>query len=79
VVVWIIVTAIGLASIALLAVLALSLFKQVKQLSASLKAFQDEVDPILRRIQDGSMQAQDRAVRLSERGLSPDPGDRLRR
>jgi hypothetical protein len=79
VVVWISVTTIGLASIALLAVLAFSLFKQVKQLSESLKAFRDEVDPVLQRIQDGSMEAQNRAERLSERGLSPDPGDRLRR
>jgi hypothetical protein len=57
--------AIGLASIGLLAVLAIALIRHMKLLGSSLRRFQEEVQPILEEIQEGSMSAQDRMQRIS--------------
>jgi predicted PurR-regulated permease PerM len=56
--------AIGLASIGLLAVLGITLIRQMKLLTASLRRFQEEVQPILEEIQEGSMRSQDRVHRM---------------
>jgi predicted PurR-regulated permease PerM len=55
---------IGLASIGLLAVLGITLIRQMKLLTSSLRRFQEEVQPILEEIQEGSMRAKDRVHRM---------------
>lgn len=57
--------AIGLASMGLLAVLAIALFRHVKLLGGSLRRFQDDVQPILAEIQEESVSAQDKLHRMS--------------
>jgi predicted PurR-regulated permease PerM len=57
--------AIGLASVGLLAVLAIALIRQMKLLASSLRRFQEEVQPILAEIQEDSMGAQDKMQRIS--------------
>jgi hypothetical protein len=57
--------AIGLASAGLLAVLAIALVRHVKLLASSLRRFQEEVQPILEEIQEGSVSAQDTLQRMS--------------
>jgi predicted PurR-regulated permease PerM len=59
--------AIGLASIGLLAVLGIALIRQMKLLTSSLRRFQEEVQPILEEIQEGSKRAQDVAHRMEAR------------
>jgi predicted PurR-regulated permease PerM len=59
--------AIGLASIGLLAVLGIALIRQMKLLTSSLRRFQEDVQPILEEIQEGSLGAQDRAHRMQAR------------
>ena len=56
--------AIGLASLGLLAVLAIALLRHVKLLGSSLRRFQEEVQPILEEIQQESVSAQDKMQRL---------------
>lgn len=56
--------AIGLASIGLLAVLAIALVRHTKLLASSLRRFQDEVQPILEDIQQQSASAQDKMQRI---------------
>ncbi|HYT78893.1 MAG TPA: hypothetical protein VEQ37_06505 [Actinomycetota bacterium] len=57
--------AIGLASLALLAILVVALVRHVKLLASSLRRFQDEVQPILEEIQQDSASAQDKMQRMS--------------
>ncbi len=57
--------AIGLASLALLAILVIALVRHVKLLASSLRRFQDEVQPILEEIQQDSASAQDKMQRMS--------------
>ncbi|HEY3208204.1 MAG TPA: hypothetical protein VGL18_00185 [Actinomycetota bacterium] len=57
--------AIGLASAGLLGVLAIALVRHVKLLASSLRRFQEEVQPILEEIQEGSVSAQDTLQRMS--------------
>ena len=57
--------AIGLASLGLLAILSIALIRHVKLLASSLRRFQDEVQPILQEIQQGSEKAQDKMQRMS--------------
>jgi predicted PurR-regulated permease PerM len=59
--------AIGFASIGLLAVLGIALIRQMKLLTSSLRRFQEEVQPILEEIQEGSMRAQEVAHRMKAR------------
>ena len=56
--------AIGLASLGLLAVLAIALVRHVKLLGSSLRRFQEEVQPILEEIQQESVSAQDKMQRM---------------
>jgi hypothetical protein len=55
-----VVLAIGLASFGLLAILAIALIRHLKLLGGSLRRFQEEVQPILEEIQQGSVTAQDK-------------------
>jgi len=59
--------AVGLASVGLLAVLLIALVRHLKLLAASLRRFQDEVQPVLEEIQQESVKAQDRMQRMQER------------
>jgi hypothetical protein len=59
--------AVGLASVGLLAVLLIALIRHMKLLAASLRRFQDEVQPILEEIQAESVSAQDKMQRMQER------------
>ena len=66
--------AVGLAAFAFLLVLVLGLVRHLKVLTASLRRFQDEVQPVLEEIRRQSVKAQERM-----QGLSEGPGGRLRR
>jgi hypothetical protein len=55
-----VVLAIGLASFGLLAILAIALIRHLKLLGGSLRRFQEEVQPILEEIQQGSVAAQEK-------------------
>ena len=55
-----VVLAIGLASLGLLAILAIALIRHLKILGGSLRRFQEEVQPILEEIQQESVIAQDK-------------------
>jgi hypothetical protein len=55
-----VVLAIGLASLGLLAILAIALVRHLKLLGGSLRRFHEEVQPILDEIQQGSVTAQDK-------------------
>jgi hypothetical protein len=61
-----IVIAVAIASVGLMAILVLSLLRHVKRLSASMTAFQADIQPLLDEIQAGSERAQGRAERLAE-------------
>jgi hypothetical protein len=66
--------ALGLAALTFLLVLVLGLVRHLKVLTASLRRFQDEVQPVLEEIQRQSVTAQERM-----QGLGEGPGGRLRR
>jgi hypothetical protein len=66
--------ALGLAAFAFLLILVLGLVRHLKVLTASLRRFQDEVQPVLKEIQRQSVTAQERMQELNE-----GPGGRLRR
>jgi hypothetical protein len=59
-----VVLTIALVSLATLAVLMLSLIRHLKVLSAALKRFQDDLQPVLEDLRAGSAQAQDHLARL---------------
>ena len=63
----------GLAAFAFLLILVLGLVRHLKVLTASLRRFQDEVQPVLEEIQRQSVTAQERM-----QGLNEGPGGRLR-
>jgi len=65
--------ALGLAAFAFLLILVLGLVRHLKVLTASLRRFQDEVQPVLEEIQRQSVTAQERM-----QGLNEGPGGRLR-
>jgi len=69
----VVVLAAGLGALAVLTVLLVGLTRHLKVLAASLRRFQEEVQPILEDIQRQSAIAQDRMQRFSEW-----PGGRLR-
>lgn len=66
--------AVGLATLALILVLAVGLIRHLKLVAASLRTFQEDVEPILQQIQSQSARAQERLE-----GLTEGPGGRLRR
>ena len=68
----VVVLAAGLGALAVLTVLLVGLTRHLKVLAASLRRFQEEVQPILEDIQRQSATAQDRVQRFSEW-----PGGRL--
>jgi len=68
-----IVLAVALASMAILAILGVALFRHLKVLAQSLNRFQEEAQPILEEIQRSAASAADRRAELKE------SGDRLRR
>jgi hypothetical protein len=59
--------AVGLVSVGLLAVLGIALIRHLKLLAGSLRRFQEEVQPILEEIQEGSAGAQDKLERMQGR------------
>ena len=69
---------VGLATVGLMAALVFALIRHLKLLSESLRRFQNDVTPVLRRMTEDSNRAQTRMQKLSEsgaRGL----GARIRR
>jgi len=70
--------AVGLASVGLLAVLLIALVRHLKLLAASLRRFQEEVQPILDEIQEESANAQDKMQRMQERREKGTLGARIR-
>jgi hypothetical protein len=56
--------AVGLASLVFMAILLISLVRQLKLLGSSLRRFQEDVQPLLEEIQESSATAQDRMQRL---------------
>jgi hypothetical protein len=58
------VLAVGLASLAFMAILLIALVRQLKLLGSSLLRFQEDVQPLLEEIQESSATAQDRMQRL---------------
>jgi predicted PurR-regulated permease PerM len=76
---WVLVVlTVGLATTALLLVVLLGLFRNLQKLSRSLKTFQDEVQPRLQEIRDGSLKAQGRLDGLQQQRLSKIRGARIR-
>jgi hypothetical protein len=63
-----VIVAIALAGLGILLVLAIGLFRHMKLLAGSLARLQKELQPLLEEIQAGSMQAQQHAGSLSDRG-----------
>ena len=59
---------VGVVTVALLAILALGLIRQLKVLRDSLAAFQDEVRPLLERINRDGNRAQSRLQELADQG-----------
>jgi predicted PurR-regulated permease PerM len=70
---------VGLLTIALFAVLILSLIRHVKLLATSLRQFQDEIQPVLLEIQGESERARTRAEIVPGRVSKLSPDARLRR
>ena len=68
-----VVLAVALASMTILAILAVALIRHLKVLALSLRRFQEEAQPILEEIQRSAASAADRGAELKE------SGDRLRR
>jgi hypothetical protein len=56
--------AVGLASLVFMAILLISLVRQLQLLGSSLRRFQEDVQPLLEEIQESSATAQDRMQRL---------------
>jgi hypothetical protein len=75
----ILILALGLASLALLGVLVVGLFRHVKVLGRSLQQFNEELTPLLKRMREGSLAAQDTADSIAERRSRRGAGARLRR
>jgi len=75
----VVVLVLSIASLALLGVLVVGLFRHVKVLSESLRRFSDEVTPLLEKIREGSSSAQDRTGTLGKRGSSLRRDARIRR
>jgi predicted PurR-regulated permease PerM len=76
---WVLVVlTVGLATTAVLLVVLLGLFRNLQKLSRSLKTFQDEVQPRLEEIREGSLKAQGRLDGLKQRRLSKTLGARIR-
>jgi predicted PurR-regulated permease PerM len=80
----VLVVVLGALSLVVLVVLVLALIRQVRDLSASLRRFQDEVRPALEEFQAASLRAREHSDRLSDRAAhirkagTPTPGARLR-
>jgi hypothetical protein len=68
-----VVLAVALASMCILAILAVALIRHLKVLASSLRRFQEEAQPLLEEIQRSAASAADRGAGLKE------SGDRLRR
>jgi hypothetical protein len=71
-----VVLAIGLGTLALLIVLLIALVRHLKVLSSSLRRFQQEVQPALEDLREGSASAQGHIERLASG--NDRPGGRLR-
>jgi len=63
-----VILAIGVVTFGLLGVLAIALIRHIKLLSASMGAFQRDVQPILEQLRVGSAESQQRLSKLQERG-----------
>ena len=63
-----VILAIGIVTFGLLGVLAISLIRHLKLLSASMASFQRDVQPILEQLKQGSTESQRKLGKLQERG-----------
>ena len=63
-----VILSIGVVTFGLLGVLAIALIRHIKLLSASMGAFQRDVQPILEQLRVGSAESQQRLSKLQERG-----------
>ena len=70
---------IALVTVAILLLMVLALIRHVKLLAQSLKRFQEQVQPLLEQIRDGSTQATERMESLQQRRSGATPGARIRR
>jgi predicted PurR-regulated permease PerM len=75
----VVVLTIALVTVAILLVMVLALIRHVKLLAQSLKRFQEQVQPLLEEIRDGSAQATARMEGLQQRRSNGTPGARIRR
>jgi hypothetical protein len=71
--------AVGLATLIVMGGVILGLIRQVKDLSATLKRFRDEVEPVLEQIRSRSEDARSRSEELPSRVPRRGAGARLRR
>ncbi|HJP67062.1 MAG TPA: hypothetical protein VKA30_12250 [Actinomycetota bacterium] len=71
--------AVGLATVLVMAGILLALIRHVKALSATVRRFREEIEPVLERLQSESMVAQRRTEELPDRVPRRGPGARLRR
>jgi hypothetical protein len=71
--------AVGLGTLIVMTAIIRGLIRQVKDLSATVKRFQQEVEPILERIRSQSDTARSRSEELPSRVPRRGPGARLRR
>ncbi len=71
--------AVGLGTLIVMTAIIRGLVRQVKDLSATVKRFQEEVEPILERIRSQSDTARSRSEELPSRIPRRGPGARLRR
>jgi outer membrane murein-binding lipoprotein Lpp len=71
--------AVGLATLIVMGGVILALIRQVKDLSATVRRFQQEVEPVLEQIRSQSENARSRSEELPSRVPRRGPGARLRR
>ena len=74
-----VVLAVAISTTLLLVVLLLALFRQLKELARSLRAYRDEVQPVLDQLQRASDSARSRALEVPSRIPGRGPGARLRK
>jgi hypothetical protein len=75
----IVVLAVAISTTLLLVVLLLGLFRQLKALGRSLRAYRDEVQPVLDQLQHASESARSRTLEVPSRIPGRGPGARLRK
>jgi len=76
---FVVILVLGIATLAMLAILVVGLFRHLKLLAGTLKRFTDEVTPVLEELRDGSERAQHRTDELAERRSKLGRAGRIRR